>query len=60
MEFIETMDEMTAPFAYEEFTTRNIGFVTEAQQAKLRDAAVFVCGTGVWEAPASWRWPVSE
>ena len=34
------------PFTYEEFTTRNIGFVTQAQQARLRDATVFVCGTG--------------
>lgn len=33
-------------FKYSEFTTRNIGFVTEAEQAKLRDATVFVCGTG--------------
>ncbi|MGX5847329.1 HesA/MoeB/ThiF family protein [Mesorhizobium sp. PL10] len=33
-------------FNYEEFTTRNIGFVSEAQQARLRDATVFVCGTG--------------
>ncbi|MEM8690827.1 MAG: ThiF family adenylyltransferase [Pseudomonadota bacterium] len=33
-------------FSYEEFTTRNIGFVTEDEQARLRDAQVFVCGTG--------------
>ncbi len=33
-------------FDYAEFTTRNIGFVTEDEQAKLRDATVFVCGTG--------------
>ncbi len=33
-------------FKYAEFTTRNIGFVTEAEQAKLRGATVFVCGTG--------------
>jgi tRNA A37 threonylcarbamoyladenosine dehydratase len=33
-------------FDYSEFTTRNIGFVTEAEQAALRTAAVFVCGTG--------------
>lgn len=33
-------------FSYAEFTTRNIGFVTEAEQARLRQAQVFVCGTG--------------
>lgn len=33
-------------FSYDEFTTRNIGFVTEEEQAKLRDTQVFVCGTG--------------
>lgn len=33
-------------FSYDAFTTRNIGFVTEAEQAKLRAATVFVCGTG--------------
>lgn len=33
-------------FDYDLFTTRNLGFVTEAEQAKLRDATVFVCGTG--------------
>ncbi|MET1411251.1 ThiF family adenylyltransferase [Roseibium sp. HPY-6] len=33
-------------FTYSEFTTRNIGFVTEQQQQKLNDACVFVCGTG--------------
>ncbi|MGD1882232.1 MAG: ThiF family adenylyltransferase [Paracoccaceae bacterium] len=33
-------------FSYEQFTTRNIGFVTEDEQARLRDAQVFVCGTG--------------
>lgn len=36
----------TLGFSYEEFTTRNIGFVSEAQQARLRNATVFVCGTG--------------
>jgi hypothetical protein len=40
------MDTLMPPFTYEEFTTRNIGFVTQAQQARLRDATVFVCGTG--------------
>lgn len=33
-------------FTYSEFTTRNIGFVTEAEQQKLKAACVFVCGTG--------------
>ena len=33
-------------FDYEEFTTRNIGFVSEAEQEALRSACVFVCGTG--------------
>ena len=33
-------------FDYTEMTRRNIGFVTEAEQARLRDATVFVCGTG--------------
>lgn len=33
-------------FSYSEMTKRNIGFVTAAEQAKLRDATVFVCGTG--------------
>lgn len=33
-------------FDYAEFTTRNIGFVTEEEQARLKDAQVFVCGTG--------------
>jgi hypothetical protein len=36
----------TLGFSYEEFTNRNIGFVTQAQQARLRDATVFICGTG--------------
>ncbi|PBC06284.1 thiamine biosynthesis protein ThiF [Mesorhizobium sp. WSM3860] len=39
------MDAIRA-FTYDEFTTRNIGFVTADQQARLRDATVFVCGTG--------------
>ena len=39
--------EMTARgFSYAEMTGRNIGFVTQAEQATLRDATVFVCGTG--------------
>lgn len=33
-------------FSYQEFTTRNLGFVTEVEQAALRDSCVFVCGTG--------------
>ena len=33
-------------FDYSEFTTRNIGFVTQDEQQMLRDATVFVCGTG--------------
>ena len=33
-------------FSYSEFTTRNIGFVTEVEQARLRAATVFICGTG--------------
>ncbi|MEJ6398560.1 HesA/MoeB/ThiF family protein [Yoonia sp. 208BN28-4] len=33
-------------FSYDEMTTRNIGFVTQAEQDKLRDGCVFVCGTG--------------
>ncbi len=33
-------------FSYGEMTRRNIGFVTAAEQGHLRDATVFVCGTG--------------
>ncbi len=33
-------------FSYEEFTTRNLGFVDAEGQRRLRDATVFVCGTG--------------
>lgn len=33
-------------FEYAEFTTRNIGFVTPAEQEMLCRATVFVCGTG--------------
>lgn len=33
-------------FSYDDFTTRNIGFVTKEEQARLRTAQVFVCGTG--------------
>ncbi|MEM7751505.1 MAG: ThiF family adenylyltransferase, partial [Pseudomonadota bacterium] len=37
---------ITGTFTYDEFTTRNIGFVTEAEQQVLKGASVFVCGTG--------------
>ncbi len=37
---------MTTAFSYNEFTTRNIGFVTAEEQILLRNATVFVCGTG--------------
>ncbi len=37
---------MTAGFSYAEFTTRNIGFISEAEQQKLKGSCVFVCGTG--------------
>ncbi|WP_196258163.1 HesA/MoeB/ThiF family protein [Pelagibacterium limicola] len=33
-------------FSYAEFTNRNLGFVTAEEQEKLREATVFVCGTG--------------
>ncbi len=33
-------------FDYATMTTRNIGFVTEAEQEKLRETPVFVCGVG--------------
>lgn len=33
-------------FSYSEFTTRNLGFVSEAEQKSLKGARVFVCGTG--------------
>lgn len=33
-------------FDYATFTTRNIGFITAAEQEALRHATVFVCGTG--------------
>ncbi|EYS97052.1 thiamine biosynthesis protein ThiF [Cupriavidus sp. SK-4] len=37
---------MIPPFSYEEFTTRNIGFVTDAEQQQLRNARVLICGVG--------------
>ena len=33
-------------FTYAEFTNRNLGFIDAAGQDKLRNATVFVCGTG--------------
>ncbi|MFL9841684.1 ThiF family adenylyltransferase [Sphingomonas sp. ST-64] len=33
-------------FSYGEMTTRNRGFVSEAEQARLRDSTVFIPGTG--------------
>lgn len=33
-------------FDYTDFTTRNIGFVTQAEQDRLREGCAFVCGTG--------------
>jgi molybdopterin-synthase adenylyltransferase len=33
-------------FSYAEFTNRNLGFIDAAGQEKLRNATVFVCGTG--------------
>ena len=37
---------MSDAFSYDTFTTRNIGFVSEAEQQRLAQATVFVCGTG--------------
>lgn len=37
---------MTATFDYADFTTRNIGFVSPAEQKLIKSAKVFVCGTG--------------
>ncbi|MBX3566738.1 MAG: ThiF family adenylyltransferase [Rhizobiaceae bacterium] len=37
---------MSVAFDYREFTTRNIGFVSEAEQQRIAGATVFVCGTG--------------
>jgi len=33
-------------FTYDEFTTRNYGFVNKSEQDKLRGASVFICGVG--------------
>lgn len=35
-----------ASVRYADLTGRNIGFITEADQLRIRDAAVFVCGIG--------------
>jgi molybdopterin-synthase adenylyltransferase len=37
---------MTTGFTYEAFTTRNIGFVAQAEQTRLRGSSAFICGTG--------------
>ena len=37
---------MEAKFTYQEFTTRNIGFVTEKEQEVLKNTKVFVPGVG--------------
>lgn len=37
---------MKPNFSYGEFTTRNIGFVTQEEQEKLRRSCVFICGVG--------------
>jgi hypothetical protein len=34
------------PFSYDTFTSRNLGFVSAAEQARLRDATVLVTGVG--------------
>ncbi len=37
---------MASKFSYNDFTNRNIGFVTYEEQQALKDATVFVCGNG--------------
>lgn len=37
---------MTIAFNYEEMTRRNIGFLTDSEQERIRAGRVFVCGTG--------------
>lgn len=37
---------MTTGFSYGEFTTRNLGFVSGDEQARLRGARVFIAGVG--------------
>ncbi|WP_310619452.1 HesA/MoeB/ThiF family protein [Flexibacterium corallicola] len=38
--------KMPPPFEYDEFTKRNLGFLTADQQKKLAGATVFICGAG--------------
>ena len=33
-------------FSYSEFTTRNIGFITDREQLVLKDSKIFIAGTG--------------
>ncbi|MGE8106629.1 HesA/MoeB/ThiF family protein [Allorhizobium sp. NPDC080224] len=40
------MTPASTPFTYAEMTTRNRGFVDEAEQARLREACVFIPGVG--------------
>ena len=40
------MEKVNNKFSYAEFTTRNIGFVSEAEQISLSDKTVFICGVG--------------
>jgi len=40
------MDTLRTDSGYDELTTRNIGFVTPDEQARLRSSTAFVCGTG--------------
>lgn len=40
------MENLNTGFDYSEFTTRNYGFVNEAEQSQLKAARVFVCGVG--------------
>ncbi len=35
-----------SPVTYEEATSRNAGFLTDAEQRRLRESRVFVCGVG--------------
>jgi molybdopterin/thiamine biosynthesis adenylyltransferase len=37
---------MNPAFTYAAMTNRNIGFITEAEQERLKQACIFVCGTG--------------
>ncbi len=37
---------MNVPFSYSEFTTRNIGFVTQTEQNTLKNTRVFAAGVG--------------